>query len=235
MSNRRDDLVNRIISFQSDETLNFWDKLNETNKLFSVLLSDEGWYIDYDQAIRTLSELYLKQVFNEIRVLDHYMIQYYKKKLPDIELFFKENYKERAHILKKGIEAHLREDFELSTPIFLIQTEGIFHDLTKKDIFSKGRGKNKENTAANWYDSKQQTRHDVRLALLESLKYNSNLSANFSESVNFPNALNRNRILHGRDLSYNTELHSSKAISLLLFVSTVVNDIENNSSQITWI
>ncbi|SMC94443.1 hypothetical protein [Pedobacter nyackensis] len=235
MSNRRDDLINRIISFQADETLNFWDKLNETDKLFSVLLSDEGWYIDYDLAIKTLSELYIKQVFNEIKVLDYYMIQHYKKKLPDIELFFQENYKERAHIIKKGIQAHLSGDFELSTPVFLIQTEGIFHDLTEKDIFSKGRGKNKENTAANWFDSKKQTPRDVRLAILESLKYNSNLSANFSESVNFPNALNRNRILHGRDISYNTELNSSKAISLLLFVSTVVNDIESNSSQITWI
>lgn len=79
MSNRRDDLINRIISFQADEALNFWDKLNETNKLFSVLLSDEGWYIDYDLAIKTLFELYVKQVFNEIKVLDYYMVKHYKK------------------------------------------------------------------------------------------------------------------------------------------------------------
>lgn len=235
MSSRRDELINRIISIESDKTLNFWDSLHEREKLFSILLSDEGWYIDYDLAIGTLSGLYLKQLSEDIKVLDYYMIQHYKNKLPRIELHFKENYPARALIIEKAIQAHLKGDFELSTPIFLIQVEGIFHDLTEKDIFSKGRGKKKDNTAANWFDSKQQTPRDVRLAILESLKHNSNLSANFSESANFPNALNRNRILHGRDLSYNTELNSSKAISLLLFVSTVVNDIESNSSQITWV
>jgi hypothetical protein len=233
MSNRREELIERIILYQADETINFWVKLNETNKLFSILLSDEGWYIDYDVAIPTLSRLYLEQIFNEHQVLDYYMIEHYKKKLPKIQSFFKEDYNLRSLIIEKAIQAHQKGDYELSTPVFLIQAEGIFHDLTTKDIFSKGKGKKKENTAANWYDSKHQSTYDVRLAILESLKFNSNLSANFSQATDFPNCLNRNLILHGRDLSYNSELNSSKAISLLLFVSTVVKDVESNSSQIT--
>ncbi len=95
----------------------------------------------------------------------------------------------------------------------------------RKEIFSKG--KTKENTAKKWLEERDGHDVDFRLSILEPLRKNENISASFKESENFPNALNRNKILHGRDLSYSTEINSYKAISLLLFIGTIVYDTVN--------
>ncbi len=76
---------------------------------------------------------------------------------------------------------------------------------------------------------------NFRLAILEPLKENENLSANFAEAENYPNALNRNRILHGRDQNYYSESNSYKAISLLLYIGTIVHDLENNREELNWV
>lgn len=109
----------------------------------------------------------------------------------------------------------------MSIPVFLTQIEGLFFDLTEKKIFSKGKAK-------EWLNSKNNNNLDFRLAILESLKQNENLSANFDEAKDYPNALNRNRILLGRDINYSSELNSYKAVSLLLIFGTIVYDLENN-------
>jgi hypothetical protein len=149
------------------------------------------------------------------------MVKFYKNKLSSIISFFKNHHPARFPILKKSFKVHRKGYFEVSIPVFLTQIEGLFFDLTEKKIFSKGKAK-------EWLKSKNNNNLDFRLAILESLKQNENLSANFDEAKDYPNALNRNRILHGRDINYYSELNSYKAVSLLLFIGTIVYDLENN-------
>jgi hypothetical protein len=235
MSVRREELINKMIALQSEKKFGDWSKTNEEHKLFSLMLSDEGWYIDYGTAIRTLSGLYIHQITTNSEVLDTFMIKFYKKKLRKISRFFRKNHPQRYLIIKKALQAHRRGDFELSIPVILTQIEGLFYDLTDKEIFSKGRGKLKENTAKTWVNSKENDTIAFMLAILEPLRENDNLSASFKDSEKFPNALNRNKILHGRDINYPNELNSYKAISLLTFIGTIVYDIENKSEKISWI
>lgn len=222
MSIRRDELIKKIALLQLD---NIDNRLTyEEYKLFSIMLSDEGWYMDYDLAIGYLTKLYIHQIGNNSTVLDDYMCRFYRKKQRKIRYFIKKHNRTRYKIIKKALKAHRKGDFELSVPVFLTQIEGLFYDLTQKEVFSKGRGK--DNTAKNWIDSKYHSKMDVRLALVESLKENNNITASFKEAVDYPNALNRNRILHGRDILYSCALNSFKAISLLFFIVTIVSDIE---------
>lgn len=234
MSIRRDELITKMIDLQADRKFGDWSRISEEYKLFSVMLSDEGWYMDYDLAVGTLSELYLNQTLKDTKVLDEYMIKFYKGKLRNTISFFKKHHQKRYPILEKAFKSHKKGEFELSIPVFLSQIEGLFFDLTSKEIFSKGRGEKKENTAREWLNSKK---NDIAflLAILEPLRENENITANFSESENYPNVLNRNKILHGRDLNYSSELNSYKAISLLSFIGTVVYDIENKSEKFSWL
>jgi hypothetical protein len=62
MSARREELIQRMVALQADTTIGGLEKINQEYKLFSVMLSDEGWYIDYGLAVKTLSGLYLHQV-----------------------------------------------------------------------------------------------------------------------------------------------------------------------------
>jgi hypothetical protein len=225
MSIRRDELIDQIVASQKNRGFFDLDKIADEYKLFSVMLSDEGWYLDYDLAVETLSSLYIKQVKTKSNVLDKYLVDFYTKKLNIIINFFQKEFPKRYSILEKAFEAHKKGDFELSIPVFLSQIEGLFFDLTNKEIFSKG--KTKENTAKKWLEERDGHDVDFRLSILEPLRKNENISASFKESENFPNALNRNKILHGRDLSYSTEINSYKAISLLLFIGTIVYDTVN--------
>ena len=235
MSTRREELINKMIALQANKDSWGLRRINEEYKLFSVMLSDEGWYIDYGTAVSTLSGLYLHQIHTNSKVLDDYMVKFYKEKIRKIILFFEQHHQARYPILEKAFKAHKKKEFELSIPVMLTQIEGLFFDLTKKEIFSKGRGKNKDNTAKEWLDSKENNNINFRLSILQPLKENENITASFNEAKNFPNALNRNKILHGRDLNYSSELNSYKAISLLLFIGTIVYDVENDSDIINWI
>jgi len=231
MSTRREKLINEMIASQVDKKFLDCKSLNEGYRIFSVMLSDEGWYLDYELAVKTIQELYIHQITKNSKVLDEYMIAFYKKKLSQIIEFFKKHHQSRFPFLEKAFYAHEKGDFEMSIPVFLAQIEGVFYDLTEKEIFSKGRGK-KDNTAKEWINSKESSQIDFRLSILEPLKQNENISANFKESKDFPNVLNRNRILHGRDLNYANEMNSFKAISLLFFIGTIVYDFENDYKKI---
>ncbi|MBN2891507.1 MAG: hypothetical protein JXL97_06555 [Bacteroidales bacterium] len=68
----------------------------------------------------------------------------------------------------------------------------------------------------------------MRISILEPLRENKNIAANFDEAIDYPKVLNRNLILHGRLLNYVNEKNSYKAISLLNFIGTVVYDIQKN-------
>lgn len=223
-----------MIEIESDENIGFVERIAIEFKLFSIMLSDEGWYLDYDLAIQTLSELYIIQVVNGKKVLDEYLIDFYKNKLEEIIIFFSKYHQTRYSILKKAFYAHKMGDYELSIPVFLSQIEGLFFDLTQKEIFSSGRGKKKENTPKEWLETKGDRNLDFRLSILEPLKENQNISASFNKSDDFPNSLNRNKILHGRVLDYPQEINSYKTISLLHFVGTIIYDIEKNQEKISW-
>ena len=89
MSVRREELIQKMIALQADKTIGILEKLNQGYRLFSVMLSDEGWYLDYGLAVKTLSGLYLHQVIGNSKVLDEYMVKFYKNKLSSIISFFK--------------------------------------------------------------------------------------------------------------------------------------------------
>lgn len=231
MSVRRNQLIQKMIELQSNRGKPTLINVEET-KLFCVMLSDEGWYFDYDFAIGTLSDLYIHQIKTRDNLLDLFMINHYEKKQDEIIEFFKKNHKTRFSIIEKAFIAHKKKQYELSIPVFLTQIEGLFYDLTSKNIYSKRK---RENTPAVWINSKESKnfKDTITITLLESLKWNENISANFIEAGDYPNVLNRNRILHGRDLDYPSELNSYKAISLLWFVGLVVFDLERDSNNIS--
>lgn len=115
------------------------------------------------------------------------MVKFYKNRLSSIISFFKNRHPARFPILEKSFKVHRKGYFEVSIRVFLTQIEGLFVDLTEKKIFGEGK-------AEEWLKSKNNNNLDFRLAILESIKQNENLSANFDEAKDYPNALNRNRI-----------------------------------------
>ncbi len=206
---------------------------------YKVLLDElalAGWYIDYGLALPTLAELLLLDYHNKT-YLDSYLTKYYKTKIKGLSKNIVSSYPTRKNILEAAFKAHSNKIYELSIPIMLGQIDGICYDLIEKDLFSKGRRKKNESIPSNipqhWVEELQID--NFRISFLEPLRNNKYLAANFDESREYPHALNRNKILHGRDLEYANEKNSYKAISLLNYITTIVTDIKRNDGSMTWI
>jgi hypothetical protein len=196
---------------------------------YKILLDElalAGWFIDYDVAPKTLAALLAIDYKNKLQ-LDLFLVKYYKQKLGAIKKNIITNHPERKIIIKSAFKAHSRKEFELSIPVFLSQIDGICYDLIQKDIFSRGRGKSKDNLPKNWIEKLKID--NLRLSFLEPLRNNTYLSVPIIESKNYPHILSRNLILHGRDLNYATEKNSCKAISLLNYVAVIVSDIKRSN------
>ncbi|MBN2891508.1 MAG: hypothetical protein JXL97_06560 [Bacteroidales bacterium] len=114
----RPEIFEEIDKLLANNSLDFLSKIKLQYKLFSVILSDEGWYLDYELAVNDLAHMCSHQIHTNSEKLDEYMIRFYKKKLKDIILLFKKRLPERYTILKKAFSAHKKRNYELSIPVF---------------------------------------------------------------------------------------------------------------------
>ncbi len=186
-----------------------------------------GWSPDLEMTptqLRKLGEAYNSESHEEI---DHWLIEYYRSRLPEIESSVCGRFPNRKPILEKAFTAHSRCDFELSVPIFLIQADGICWELIKINLYSKDRNgfpkikKYVESNEANSF------RSIFLYPLTENLPINyskKDRDQGFSE-------LNRHQVLHGEAVDYGIELNSLKSISLLNYIVKVLDKQEDHNSK----
>lgn len=120
----------------------------------------------------------------------------------------------------------------MSIPVFIAQTDGLCYDLIQKDLFSISPKSEKHKEQPKHWVIEQQF-DNFKSSILEPLIKNEYLSVQIKNRHLYPFALNRNEILHGRNINYATEVNSLKAISLLNYISIIVADIKFDR-EITW-
>lgn len=192
--------------------------ISERLSEFSIILVESGWFFDYgvryDHQFQEIAK-HDKIIFNL------YMQEYFKERIDSIEKLACNRFPERTIILQKAIKSHKNGDYELSIPVLVSQIDGIFRETTTKEFFSKRT--NRAETIIQQIESEEFK--ELNSWVLEPLKRTELISANFSESVNNPQMVNRNPILHGLDVDYASEEKSLKCISLLNYVVKVVYDL----------
>ncbi len=185
----------------------------------------EGWYFDYYMPIRSQYldlALYDKQVFKLL------MENYFDERINKIEELVIKRFPDREQIIRKAMNSHKIKDYELSIPVIIGQTDGIFRNITENELFSKRPNKKADNII------KVISNQDFKkfyIAFLEPLRNTNLISADFKESKKYPQIAHRNPILHGDDLNYASKTNSLKALSLLNYVSRIVYDIYTSDSS----
>ncbi|ALE04631.1 hypothetical protein AL755_03120 (plasmid) [Arthrobacter sp. ERGS1:01] len=111
----------------------------------------------------------------------------------------------RAELIEKAIEHHLKGAYEASIPILYAQAEGLAYDATGKPFFTKS---SRHYVAA--IDDTTLAGLDGNLEVARVL-----FSDDVSETQD-KGSLSRHGILHGRELAYDTEVVSTKALVLVL-------------------
>jgi hypothetical protein len=125
---------------------------------------------------------------------------------------------ERAHVIRDAFDAHSKQLYNLSIPVFLAQADGIgaaFFGVnsiyTLSDVFEKVRARK----MARDEDEMSSHMH----FLIASL---GPINASRGKRAMYSHALNRHAVLHGESTDYGSKINSLKSISWLKFVSELV-------------
>ena len=109
--------------------------------------------------------------------------------------------------------------FALTVPFFLAQAEGICVELTGVKLFARRQGV--PVLAARFNDVDDYSMSD---ALLHPLRLPAPISASEAELGDDTDSLNRHTVLHGKSLTYDKQINSCQALSLLYFVARVLKN-----------
>lgn len=189
-----------------------FDKLSPQLQNALYILADHGWFLDLEIPLSALWELE-EALLNNDSEAEEALIDYFEEELNRIETSINERLPHRAHIISSAFKAHRREEYALSIPVFLAQTDGICKETVHHYFFMKHQ---KKPQTAKYVE--QITTDAYEAALLSPLARVSPIGASEKDRNGDVKSLNRHTVLHGESLNYDTKTNSLKAVSLLNYV-----------------
>lgn len=198
-------------SLISDKQFEGLRKLDKNFKISLDILADYGWYISRDMRLLDIFSHAGKALLNNKKGVDEAMLTYYKGSVKQIitKLIF--NYPERKGILTEALECHKKKQYSASILILLSQADGIVQGNLFKIAKDKVNLKKvlSENQSSEY--------------LVEVLSKVRGIDSVISNKSNYKSDLNRHEIMHGLTNDFGTELNSLKALSLISFISDLLN------------
>lgn len=177
-----------------------------------------GWFID--------PEMPLSQAFGLDRAIDQgnlenaqsELVEYYESNLSAIQTRLADRCPERSQIFEAAFNAHRREEFVLSIPVFLAQADGICKERIDFCFFSTSHGRPATAAFVDGIPPESYT-----AAALSPLTEKFELHGNSDPRSDAPGEFKRHAIMHGNSTDYGTKVNSLKAISLLSYVESVLD------------
>ena len=90
-----------------------------------LLLGEHGWYLDLEMPIPGLWELKKALSEGNVEEAEEALAEYFTGRLDEIEASIIERFPNRQKMIRAAFNAHRRQEYELSIPVFLAQTDGI--------------------------------------------------------------------------------------------------------------
>ena len=184
-----------------------------------LLLAKHGWYLDLNIPLESLLELKQAIIHGETAEAEDALIKYFDDQLTVIEENIINCFPHRAHIISLAFKAHKKEDYYLSIPVILAQTDGICKDIAGQYLFIC---KDKKPKTAIYVE--QIAADTFKAALLSPLTNKTPIGASEHERKEGFNLLNRHMVLHGESLDYGSKVNSLRALSLINYVSQALKD-----------
>jgi hypothetical protein len=195
--------------------------LPESIRKFSEQSAKKGWFMINELPISDMKEAFDRGQAE----LDKYMIKEIDSNYLEIKQSILESHSKRKDILKCAFDLHESKNWIASIPLFIAQTEGVFHENVDAQLFSQ-HPKRKDKLR----ERSKKTTEEYMIYLYSPFETYNPFSAQTAHSSENSkrNGPNRNGILHGssKHLDYGTKLNSYKCISLLSYVSMVFTQLE---------
>ena len=189
-----------------------------------LLLGAHGWYLDLEMPFPRLWELEKALSEGNVEEVEEVLAEHFDSRLDGIEASIVKGFPKRAKIIRAAFKAHRREEYELSIPVLIAQTDGICNEIAKQYLFIK---QNKKPRTAIYVE--QITLTAFRSALLSPLAHLLPIGFSENDRPKDSKELNRHTVLHGESLDYGTKVNGLKAISLINYVAHVLTLDDANS------
>ena len=211
--------ANPFVSFLSDQERadsdheNFYDR----GIYYGIKkLAEYGWYINYHFV--PIMIVKAAGLINETSTveLDKFMKDELDPKLTLIEEKLIGRHPARQLVLEAAFRAHRMGEHYLSIPVFLAQADGICEEGTEYKLFLNDT--KRQPKVAQWVKGK------LAASLHKTLASALTDKGAFQLHHSSPNkiAITRHSILHGECIDYGNEINSLKAISLIAYLSDLV-------------
>lgn len=193
----------------------FAGKVPDITREVVNVMGNHGWFMGLDAPFVGQMAIASALKNGDYAGVDKALSAYYKTVAPKLLVKLQARHPSRNEIWRVAFKAHFRGEYILSIPVFLAQADGLWQDGVGRQLYKKNKGsKNK---------LKSSGLKELSDILCASFDQGFLISKPYSSSGNEFSSLNRHQVLHGKSINYGTELNSLKAISLLDFVSDVVD------------
>lgn len=198
-----------------------------------ITLAKNGWYLDLSMPFSDIWEFEALLNKGETEAVDDLLIKHFEERLDEIEESLVSALPKRERILRAAFRAHRHEEFELSVPVFLAQSDGVCLELTGYHFFIKDKKTQKPGPTA-YVESL--VGKEVQSAILAPLTETLPIAANSQErnkilrnlGVQNWQELNRHIVLHGESIDYGLRINSLKAISLINYLVGAIRYFEKD-------
>ena len=201
--------------------------LDDCQECFQAV-AEHGWFLDLNMPSGKLFRI-ASLVDEDPETAYTALREYYANRFLAMERELINSHPHRVDQLRDAFWAHKEGRFSLSIPAFLIQADGIWHDIFNVSVFMRSGRKTIHVTHSRNEEDSAVARFLSPLGTpLPIWKTESERGESFND-------LNRHSELHGESLDNNSEELSLKALSFLWWshlISVLLNDDEDDSFRI---
>jgi hypothetical protein len=181
-------------------------------KDINTKLANNGWYIIRDMDLNHMCDIEERSGED----LDEFMASFARKIITEIPTRIKKHYPKRWKIINDTVNAHESQLYTLSIPVILAQVDGIANEMFNISIFGtvyKTENPKTKQARLKVINEDRKSSEAIFLYPLDILT-----SFNNYHTKNDARVLNRNNVMHGSDISYDTEINSLRCFVLLNYV-----------------
>lgn len=197
------------------------DRLPEAHRAALEAMGRHGWFLDPDLPLPSAVFIAAALERGDTATAEQFLCDHFDGRLDVIEARLCERFPDRVPILHAAFEAHRSGTFALSVPVFLAQADGICFQLVGVQLYGRdrqGQPKLAQRIGGLPLDF-------TALISAHPLTVPLPVSDGRQARATWPagGQLNRHAILHGEDVAYGTRVNGCRTVSLLAYVSWVLD------------
>ncbi len=195
--------------------LEVFAQLPERQRQAMIHLGQHGWYVDFELPFRAIFDFAQDIGGRDHAAAELVLCQYFDERMEGLLKQVEESFGHRHQIIASAFRAHERGEFDLSIPVILAQTDGICFEVTNVQLYQLSKPK-------HFMKAFPDADGAITAALLAPLSTELPMVFPQRKRTAHPPLLNRHAILHGESCDYGTRENSSRAVSHLAYVISVL-------------